>query len=174
MRLALPVAALLLATLAAGCGDGGKAPCLEGAGTGAVEQDGGRPVAYLTGVAASAEGCADRVSFTFDGAAPGYRVRYLPGPQAKVEDASGRHLRIPGSAFLVVRLSPAQTARIDGDSVTRTYTGPRRLPAPEAHHVQEIVKTGDFEAVVTWAIGLDAARPFVVGRSGRTLVVDVG
>ena len=41
------------------------------------------------------------------------------------------------------------------------YTGPRRLPGPGTP-VQEIVRTGDFEAVLTWAVGLSERVPFRV------------
>jgi hypothetical protein len=36
------------------------------------------------------------------------------------------------------------------------------------------VKTGDFEAAVTWVIGLDDERPFTVSRSRTQLSVDIG
>jgi hypothetical protein len=35
------------------------------------------------------------------------------------------------------------------------------------------VKTGDFEAVVTWAIGLSEERPFRVTTSERTITVEI-
>jgi hypothetical protein len=145
-----------------------------GAGTAAVAGRSGSLLAYLTAVESSASGCADRVTFTFAGPAPGFSVRYVAAALARSEDASGRRIPVAGSAFLVVRLFPAQTAHITAGGVTPTYSGPRRLPARGAHHVLEVVKTGDFEAVVTWAIGLDGRRPFAVSSNGRTLVVEVG
>jgi hypothetical protein len=166
--------AVLLCPLAAGCGSGSE-PCLSGAGTSPVAGTADRGTAYLTAVSVAPAGCADRVSFTFGGQLPGYRVEYRTAAQAQTEDASGRQVDVAGSAFLVVRLADAQTARAQADgSITLTYRGPRRLPADGTRHVREVVKTGDFEAVVTWAIGLNGQRPFDVQASGRTIVVEIG
>ena len=63
------------------------------------------------------------------------------------------------------------TAKIDGDQVTKTYTGPRRLPGRDP--ITEVVKTGDFEGVVTWVIGLDRERPFLVTGSDGQVFVDI-
>jgi hypothetical protein len=167
-------AAAVAAVVAAGCGGGSKA-CLEGAATAPVLQEQNAGTAYLAAVSVAPAGCADRVAFTFSGRLPGYRVEYRTAAQAQTQDASGLHVDIAGRAFLVVRLADAQTARSHADgSITPTYRGPRRIPATDARHVQEVVKTGDFEAVVTWAIGLDGKRPFDVLASGRRIVVEIG
>jgi len=100
----------------------------------------------------------------------GYDVSYQPADTAKIEDASGNPVEIAGNAFLVVRLTPAMTAKIDGDEVTKTYTGPSRLPGQGP--ITEVVKTGDFEGVVTWVIGLDRELPF--GTEVRADTLDVG
>jgi hypothetical protein len=55
------------------------------------------------------------------------------------------------------------TAKIDGEQVNKTYTGPRRLPGTDP--ITEVVKTGDFEGVVTWVIGLDSKRSFTTNAS---------
>jgi hypothetical protein len=36
-----------------------------------------------------------------------------------------------------------------------------------------VVKTGDFEGVVTWVIGLDSRRSFTTKASDSTLVVEI-
>ena len=128
---------------------------------------------YLTDVSFAAVDCASAVVFDLEPKAqvPGYRVSYEPASTAKVEDASGRPVEIEGEAFLVVKLDPAMTARIDGDQVTKTYTGPRRLHG--SGPITEVVKTGDFEGVVTWVIGLDRARPFLATGSAGQLFVDI-
>ena len=168
------VAVALPAVLAAGCGSGAK-PCMPDAGTSPVARATSTGSAYLTAVSVARAGCADRVSFAFSGRLPGYRVEYRTAAQAQTEDASGRHVDVAGSAFLVVRLADAGTARSHADgSITPTYRGSRRLPPNGARHVREVVKTGDFEAVVTWAIGLDGRRPFDVQASGRRIVVEIG
>ena len=63
------------------------------------------------------------------------------------------------------------TAKIDGEQVTKTYTGPRRLPGTDP--ITEVVKTGDFEGVVTWVIGLDSKRSFTTNASDSALVVEI-
>jgi hypothetical protein len=174
MRLLAALAAAAVAGLAAGCG-GGSTDCLQSAGTGLVRQAANAGTAYLTGISVAQADCADRVTFTFAGRVPGYRIEYRPAAEAQTEDASGRHVPVAGNAFLVVRLADAQTARANADgSLGRTYTGPGRVRASGTHHLREVVKTGDFEAVITWTIGVDGKRPFAVSASGRSLVVDVG
>ena len=135
------------------------------------------PTIFLTDVQVEAAECADRVAFTFRdhaGALPGYTVSYEPESTAKIEDASGRRIEVAGTAFLVVRMMNVMTAEIAGDKVTPTYTGPRRITPDGTHFVREVVKTGDFEAVVTWVVGLDGKRPFAATASGAQLIVDVG
>lgn len=176
-----------LALLLAGCGGSEKqagkplqiCPALANGATTprsspAVEA---RPTAYLTDVTLEAPDCTDRVVFAFrEGATPGpgYNVSYEPADRAKTEDGSGNPIEIEGSAFLVVRLTPAMTAEIVGEKVEPTYTGPRRIAGVGTHAVQEVVKTGDFEAMVTWVIGLNLERPFTATASESELVIEVG
>jgi hypothetical protein len=136
-----------------------------------------RETMYLTDVTAETQRCGDRVVFDFAKAGPpgpGYNVSYEPEASAKLEDASGKPIAIAGSAFLVVRLTPAMTARISGEKVEPTYTGPRRITTEGFSFVREVVKTGDFEAVVTWVIGLEEKRPFSATASSTRLVVELG
>ena len=177
--------ALAAALLAAGCGGGKSAQkastCgpVEGAATSARSSAAPEPIFLLTDVRPAAEKCVDRISFDFRPdrmAAPGYHVEYRPAGEAQVEDASGRHIDVDGSAFLVVRLAPAATANLSGSKLKFTYTGPRRLRPERTRFVREVVKTGDFESVVTWAIGLREERPFRVetSKSPPRLTVVVG
>jgi hypothetical protein len=66
------------------------------------------------------------------------------------------------------------TAKIDGEDVEPTYTGPRRIAPDGANHVQEVLKTGDFEAQVTWVIGLDMKRSFTTNATESKLTVEIG
>ena len=62
-----------------------------------------------------------------------------------------------------------------GPELVRTYKGPKRISAPEnARALREVVKTGDFESVLTWVIGLEERRPFAVTRSADGVVVTIG
>jgi hypothetical protein len=135
-----------------------------------------RETMYLTNVTLSAqEDCSESVVFDFEKQAPGpgYEVSYQPAETAKVEDGSGDPVDIRGDAFLVVKLTPAMTAKVDGDQVTKTYTGPNRLTLLTGSAIQDGVKTGDFESVVTWVIGLDKKRPFTTSATDSQLVVEI-
>ena len=132
-----------------------------------------RETMYLTNVSLGSDKCSAKVIFEFEQQAPGpgYEVSYQPADTAKVEDASGNPVAIAGDAFLVVKLTPAMTAKIDGDQVTKTYTGPRRLQG--SGPIAEVVKMGDFESVVTWVIGLDQKHLFTTDASDSELVVQI-
>jgi hypothetical protein len=132
-----------------------------------------RETMYLTTVTPGADKCTAKVVFEFEEQAPGpgFEVSYQPADTAKIEDGSGNQIDIDGDAFLVVKLNPAMTAKIDGEQVTKTYTGPRRLPGTDP--ITEVVKTGDFEGVVTWVIGLDSKRSFTTNASDSALVVEI-
>ena len=39
--------------------------------------------------------------------------------------------------------------------------------------MRDVVKTGDFEAMVTWVIGLDKKLPFTTSASLSQLVVEI-
>ena len=135
-----------------------------------------RPTMYLTDVEIETEDCVERVVFKFeeDEPGPGYEVSYKPAEVAKIEDGSGNPLAIAGADFLVVRMFPAMTAKIEGEDVEPTYEGPRSIPAPtEAQMIREVAQTGDFEAQVTWAIGLDNKHPFTVTAANDELVIEI-
>jgi hypothetical protein len=126
---------------------------------------------YLRHVALRSDDCTSTVSFELEPKAKvlGYEVSYQSADSAKVEDGSGNPVDIAGEAFLVVKLMPAMTAKTDGDQVTKTYTGKNRLLGTDP--VTEVVKTGDFESVVTWVIGLDRELPFSAEPRDDTLDV---
>ncbi len=121
--------------------------------------------------------CVDRVIFDFTkakGEQPGYSVAYKPAAEAQTEDASGNHIPIAGNAFLVVRFEPAATADTSGATLERTYTGPRTITPAGMHWVRQVSKTGDFEAVLTWAIGLSEKRAFKVTSEPSRLTIEFG
>ena len=132
-----------------------------------------RETMYLESVTTGADECTAKVLFGFEEQAPGpgFEVSYQPADTAKIEDASGNPISIDGDAFLVVKLNPAMTAKIDGDQVTKTYTGPRRIAGSDP--ITEVVKTGDFEGVVTWVIGLDSKRSFTTKASDSQLAIEI-
>jgi hypothetical protein len=135
-----------------------------------------RPTMYLTDVEVEIEDCVERVAFKFEESepGPGYDVSYQPENMAKTQDGSGDRVPVSGADFLVVRMFPAMTAEIDGEDVEPTYEGPKSIPAPiEARMIREVAQTGDFEAQVTWVIGLDNEHPFTATASDDELVVEI-
>jgi hypothetical protein len=109
----------------------------------------------------------DRVVFEFQGAVPDHRIAYV---DRLVEDGSGRPVSLAGAADLQVVFSGANAHRGDG----APSVGPRRF-SPGLTAVKEVAQVGDFEAVVSYGIGLDRRRPVAVSTlSGPSrLVIDV-
>jgi hypothetical protein len=94
------------------------------------------------------------LAFTLDRRPQTVRVVWVPA--SKLHDcASDRAYRLPGRAFAVVHLFPAQSAR-------------RMAPFRNA------VKICDFESDVAWAIGLPRRLPAHVSTQGRTVTVTFG
>jgi hypothetical protein len=135
------------------------------------------PRAYLTAVRAAAadQSGASRVVFEFDPVVPGYTIDYVQRPVT--EDGSGDEVTVKGEAVLQVRFENAAGARIEGEKVISTYTGPDRVPATGAEGVvTEVVDAGDFEGAVTWVIGLRRRAPALsvsTLTSPSRLVIDV-
>ena len=73
---------------------------------------------------------------------------------------------------VVVRMEPASGFDLNTGEGQLVYKGPKRLPVTGV--VKEAVRTGDFEAVLSWAIGLDGKVPFRVSTasSPSRLIVD--
>lgn len=162
-------------TATATTGTGGIDP-LEGASTTPVEGvANGSDTALLERVAVGRHEGYDRVVFQFRNALPGYKVEYVQPPLK--EDGSGNSVTIKGNAFLVVRMEPASGFDLSTGEGVMIYKGPRRLEGSAAGTsvVQELVRTGDFEAVLTWAIGLSDKVDFRVqtAASPLRLVVDL-
>lgn len=130
---------------------------LEGASTSPTSVPAGADDAYLVDVRAAPHAGFDRVVFEFEGGSPGFAARYVTGPVH--EDGSGRPVPLQGSAALEVRMERAATARMSGDGVALTYRGPYRI-RPHTSNVVEVVRTGDFEGVVTWVVATRARTPF--------------
>ena len=132
-------------------------------------------VSLLTAVRTGSQACADRVTFEFrDGAAPEYTVEYQPGPFQFGE--SGTPLTVQGSAFLVVTFPHSAGVDLTSVNADPTYTGPDSIIPTGLAHVREVRKLEDFEAVLTWVIGLDGTRPFTVNvlEGPPRVYIDIG
>jgi hypothetical protein len=174
-------ALLLLVLVLAGCGGDktAKSGCQAFGGGTTARKSTASPsqTMLLKAVGTESDACNDRISFDFkdaNGAEPGYLVEYRPADEAQTEDASGNHIPIDGNAFLVVRIEPAATADISGAKLERTYIGPRTIKPDGMRWVQQVSKTGDFEAVLTWAIGLSEQRAFKVTSEPSRLTIELG
>jgi hypothetical protein len=148
---------------------------LAGAGTNpVVGEPEGASTALLTRVGIGRHEGYDRVVFEFREGLPGYRVEYVEPPLH--EDGSGNVIQVDGTAFVVVRMEPASGFDLSVPEGELVYTGPRRLSGADGGTsvVREVVRTGDFEAVLTWAVGLSDRVDFRVTRleSPARLVVD--
>jgi len=134
----------------------------------------GSDTALLERVAVGRHEGYDRVVFQFTNALPGYKVEYVQPPLK--EDGSGNPVQIKGNAFVVVRMEPASGFDLNTGEGVMVYKGPKRIDGSAAGTsvVQEVVRTGDFEAVLTWAIGLSDKVDFRVGTatSPARLIVD--
>jgi hypothetical protein len=106
--------------------------------------------------------------FEFRGPVPATRrVRYV---DQVVQDGSGAPVRLAGGADLEVVF---QGANAHDDRGTPTVS-PRRF-SPGFTALKEVAQVGDFEAVVSYGLGVDRRRPFKVSTlSGPSrLVIDV-
>ena len=116
----------------------------------------------------------ERVVFQFRNVLPGYDVQYVEPPLH--EDGSGDRVEIAGSAFVEVRMERASGFDVETGEGALVYKGPRRIRGSQAgaSTVQELVRTGDFEAQLTWAIGLSDRVGFrvLVLQTPPRLVVD--
>lgn len=155
------------------------APCTFSGAADAAKGGGGAPTRLLTDVRVGGHGCFDRVTFELKprkGEADGpvaWKAAYQSPPIT--EDGSGRPVQVKGSAFLVVTMSAAG-ADLTAEGAPDTYTGPTSIEAADTTRIQQVRRTGDFEAVLTWVIGLDKKRPFHVTTEGgpARVIVDVG
>jgi hypothetical protein len=109
----------------------------------------------------------DRVVFEFRGAVPEHRVQYV---DQLVEDGTGDPVSVAGAANLEVVFEGANAHEENG-SPTLT----RRRFSPGLPAVKEIAQLGDFEAVVSYGIGVDRRRPIEVSTlsSPSRLVIDI-
>ena len=104
-------------------------------------------LALLVRVRAGRNKDFDRLVFDFDGPAPGYHVRYV---NQLIQDGSGQPIPLRGRAVVEITLRPAAAHRDDGSS---TLLGP--IPDVTGFAAfRQVADAGDFEAVLTWGIGV--------------------
>jgi hypothetical protein len=156
IRLRALLLVLTLSVAASACG-GEDEPSFEG---GSTEPVSGSLVetapALLERVAVEEHDGFSRVVLGFRNHVPGYRVEYVEPPLH--EDGSGDVVEVAGDAIAVVRMATASGFDVGTGDGVLVYEGPRRLEG--AGVVRELARTGDFEGVLTWAVGLGSRVPF--------------
>jgi hypothetical protein len=96
----------------------------------------------------------DRITFEFRGPRPGHRIGYV---SQLVEDGSGEPVDLAGRAAINVVFQPANAHDADGHPTV----SPQRFE-PGLPSLEEVALIGDFEAVVTYGLGVDHRVPFKV------------
>ncbi len=145
---------------------------LAGAGTTHVSVPDRGSSAVLTVVRTAHQPGFDRVVFEFrDNMVPGYFVALKTGQP--VQDGSGKSVTVAGEAYLFVRMANAGEA--DPQTGQVVYTGSTRITPPDGVVVTEVVATGDFEGVLSWAIGLHKSSSFRVSelKDPARLIIDI-
>ena len=113
------------------------------------------------------DGSFDRIVFDERFSPSGYNVRYV---KHVIADASGKRVHVDGRFFLSVSISGTSTSGAAG-----TPTNVHNVYTPGLPEVVQIKKTGEFEDVVSFGIGLrhrNGFRVFVLHAPLR-LVVDI-
>ena len=151
-------------------GTPGKLP-----GASCEDQEGGNSQIFpdFISVNLESDGGVDRVSFRFRQTDPDatdpplYFVRYV---DQLVTDGEGAPVEVEGKAFVSVSFM-AVGVDLSGETPIEVYTGPDEF-TPEFPTVRELEKTGDFEGVVSWGIGLAHKACVVVEATDRELVLE--
>lgn len=140
----------------------GEAPTQPGAPVVCEPQSGGEDGVFmnLTDVRVGAHDGYDRIVFEFDapkpnpagnGGIPFYEIRQAKPPFT--QDASGLPLEVVGDSFVQIVMQGATGYDFDGNP---TYGGSQTL-TPGFGTLAQAVQAGDFEATLSWVLGL--SRP---------------
>lgn len=126
------------------------------------------PPALLRAVRTAEQEGFDRVVFEFAEAVPGYHIEYVDHPVRQC--GSGEVMDVAGDGWLQVRLLPAQA---------HTEAGETTVAERERHLgfvvLRELESACDFEADVTWILGVASPNPYRILELADPprLVVDV-
>ncbi|WP_156051563.1 AMIN-like domain-containing (lipo)protein [Allokutzneria albata] len=128
--------------------------------------------AVLSAIRVGSHSGHDRVVFEFRGRPPTHHAAYV---DRVTRDGSGDPVPLQGTAFLQITLHGATMdnsfQETDPTRVLR-YDGPRRL-TPELPVLREVAEAGDFEADLTFGLGLARRTPvrvFVLTNPTRVVV----
>jgi hypothetical protein len=107
----------------------------------------------------------DRIVIDFKGQMPGYTIAFV---SKVIQDASGKTISMPGTRYLLIRLRPAQ-----GHSASGATTLPPRSQALSYPMLKGYAVAGDFEGVLSIALGLAGGTHFRASELPGRLYVDV-
>lgn len=125
------------------------------------------PVPVATGISVGThpECRFDRLVISISGALPGYEASFV---SQVIADGSGLPVSVPGTRYLMLRVRPAQ-GHTDTGAVTLA-PGPRTVGYPM---LKGYAVAGDFEAVVSIALGLAGGTKYRVSELPGRIYVDV-
>lgn len=125
--------------------------------------------AHLTALTTTSQGGIDSVRFSFADATPGYLAQYV---ESVTTDGEGAPVQVDGPAILKVVFRNASQYDENAKPVA---TIPRETRPTGTAHVRDIVRTGDFEGTLSFAIGVDAQVHAAVAVDGaHDIVVRLG
>jgi hypothetical protein len=144
-------------------------------GASCEDQEGGNSEIFpdFVKVDLESEGGVDRVTFQFRQTDPDatdpplHFVRYV---DELVTDGEGAPVEVEGKAFVAVSFM-AVGVDLSGETPIEVYTGPDDF-TPAFPTVRELKKTGDFEGVVSWGIGLARKACVVVEATPGALTLE--
>jgi hypothetical protein len=136
---------------------------------------GGDGVPVLREVRIARHDTFDRVVFEFTGTVlPEARIDgpRANGPGAVTADPSGAPVAVDGAQVLTVAMSPAIATYAASMPTDPLYSGPESFAPTDTVNVVHVVETGDFESVLSWAIGFRVmVTPQISVLTGPTRVV---
>ncbi|MGM0433838.1 MAG: AMIN-like domain-containing (lipo)protein [Pseudomonadota bacterium] len=126
------------------------------------------PVSKLVAVRTTTHDGFDRVVLEFDERVPGYHTEYIDQPIRKC--GSGKVTQMAGDGWLELRMYPANAHTSEGQPTIAERERMLDLPV-----LSELELTCDFEAVVTWVLGVESPNRYRVRElSGPPrLVIDI-
>ncbi|MEN9577856.1 MAG: hypothetical protein RJA70_865 [Pseudomonadota bacterium] len=136
--------------------------------TGLTEQVSNGASARLVDVRAASHEGYDRVVLEFAEGSPGYRIEYVDKPVRQC--GSGDVEPVEGQGWLSIQLFPADAHTPEGQP---TVAPRERLL--DLKNVRELQMTCDFEATVTWVVGVRSPNSYRVSelRQPSRLIVDI-
>ena len=133
----------------------------------------GRNLPDFVAVEVESEGGVDRVKFVFEPNRPNAKrppyhvVRFQDELHT---DPQGAPADIEGEAFVLVVFG-ALGVDLSGEEPEEIYTGPEEF-TPGFGTVREVEQLGDFEATISWGIGLSSEECFVVDAGPDHLTLE--